>query len=154
MLYASDPWCFIAIHVHIHTHTLPREHFLLEFCLSFADSINICFEYNLGFGTAVPDAAPWTTGWPQQNLAHVYPHIEEPGGKRPDLDVALERGNSLLGIKTHLDSPFFLRQLQKPDTCPRFLVFPEIPKTHWCYGIISIDVLPPFALIIHSKFFF
>ena len=65
----------------------------------------------------------------RQNLGHVYPHIERAiAGNKPSLDVALERGKNLLGIKTHLDSSFFLRQMQTPETCPRFLVFARNPK--------------------------
>ena len=66
----------------------------------------------------------------RQNLGHTYPHIEAVGGNdlKPPLDVALEKGNSLLGVKTHLDSSFFLRQLQNPETCPRFLVVARNPK--------------------------
>ena len=65
----------------------------------------------------------------RQNLGHVYPHIEEAvEGNKPSLDIALEQGNNLPGIKTHLDSSFFWRQLQNPDNCPRFLVFARNPK--------------------------
>ena len=65
----------------------------------------------------------------RENLGRTYPHIEEAIlGDKPSLDVALERGKNLLGIKTHLDSSFFSRQLQNPETCPRFLVFARNPK--------------------------
>ena len=65
----------------------------------------------------------------RENLGRTYPHIEEAIlGDKPSLDVALERGKNLLGIKTHLDPSFFSRQLQNPETCPRFLVFARNPK--------------------------
>ena len=66
----------------------------------------------------------------RQNLGHIYPYIEIVVRKdsKPPLDVALDKGNSLLGVKTHLDSSFFVRQLQNMETCPRFLVVARNPK--------------------------
>ena len=64
----------------------------------------------------------------RQNLGQTYPYIEAAEGTKIFLNVALEQGNDLLGVKTHLDSSFFLRQLQNPETCPRFLVVARNPK--------------------------
>ena len=63
-------------------------------------------------------------------MEQTYPCIKFAGGDDTKLflDVALEQGNDLLGVKTHLDSSFSLRQLQNPETCPRFLVVARNPK--------------------------
>lgn len=86
------------------------------------------------------------------SISEAYPFIEAYNPKhddKPQLDCALEN-TGVMGLKTHLDSSYFHRQLEDQDNCPKFLVVARNPKDslvsfyHFHRGVATLNYTDPF----------